>query len=116
MANKLNNKLEQQSLNHLPLAINLFKYLKSKSFIDKRHCLNEECAKLFHSQTMNYFSENKLLLQKSDSEVTDKCNKCFNMRNCALYQCKICEFKFCYYCLIDSSKRMLLSNLGYVKE
>ena len=54
--------MQQQSLNHLPLAINLFKYLKSKSFIDKRQCLNEDCAKLFHSQTMNYFSENKLLL------------------------------------------------------
>jgi len=29
----------------LPLAINLFKYLKGKSFIDKKHCLNEHCAK-----------------------------------------------------------------------
>ena len=46
----------------LPLAINLFKYLKGKSFIDKKHCLNDHCAKQFHSLTINYFSENKLVL------------------------------------------------------
>jgi hypothetical protein len=39
------------------------------------------------------------------------------MRYCALYECKICEFKACYYCLIDYSKRTLLQNItGVVEE
>lgn len=38
------------------------------------------------------------------------------MRYCALYECKICEYKACYYCLIDSSKRMLLKNITGEKE
>lgn len=41
----------------LTLAITLFKYLKGKSFIDKRHCLNSDCSKQFHMSTLNYFSE-----------------------------------------------------------
>jgi hypothetical protein len=39
------------------------------------------------------------------------------MRFCALYECKICEYKACYYCLIDYSKRKLLQNItGNVEE
>jgi hypothetical protein len=39
------------------------------------------------------------------------------MRFCALYECKICEFKACYYCLIDYSKRNLIQNItGIVEE
>jgi hypothetical protein len=39
------------------------------------------------------------------------------MRFCALYECKICEFKACYYCLIDYSKRTLIQNItGIVEE
>ena len=56
------------------------------------------------------------MLQKSDSDVRDKCNKCRNLRYCALYQCKICENKFCYYCLIDYSKRMLLKSITGEKD
>jgi hypothetical protein len=100
----------------LPLAINLYKFLKGRSFIDKKQCLNDHCAQQFHCQTINYFSENKLVLHKSDNEVQEKCNKCRIMRNCAIYQCKICEFKACYYCLIDFSKRRLIQNITGVKE
>jgi hypothetical protein len=60
--NKQNDFQNADSTNDLALAINLFKYLKGKSFIDKKHCLNEHCAKQFHCQTINYFSENKLVL------------------------------------------------------
>ena len=60
--NSENKHHELETPVDLPLAINLFKYLKGKSFIDKKHCLNDHCAKQFHSQTINYFSENKLVL------------------------------------------------------
>jgi hypothetical protein len=38
------------------------------------------------------------------------------MRYCAIYECKICEFKSCYYCLIDYSKRKLIQNITGIKE
>lgn len=99
------------NLTELPLALLLLKFLKGKSFIDKKSCLNEYCSLQFRYSVGNYFSEEKLVLNKSDNETKEKCNKCNNLRNCAIYECKHCEYKFCYYCLIDSSKRQLISNL-----
>lgn len=91
--------------------IQLFKYQKGRSFIDKKSCLNETCIKQFNCTVPNYYSETKLVLLKSDSEEQDKCHKCNNQRFCAVYECKMCEQKFCYYCLIDFSKRQLIQNL-----
>ena len=102
---------QSECLTELPLIMNLFKIFKAKSFIDKKLCLNECCALQFHSSIPNYYSEVKLVLSKSDSEVKAKCSKCGNHRNCAMYECKHCEQQFCYYCLIDHSKRMLIQNL-----
>lgn len=96
----------------MPLIVNLMKFQKFKSFIDKKHCLNDNCAIQFHFLIPSYFSESKLVLYKSDNQIKEQCNKCKNLRNCAVYQCKQCESKFCYYCLIDSSKRKLIHNLS----
>lgn len=105
-------RVSQPCMDQLPLAMNLLCFQKGKSFIDKKHCLNEYCFWNFHFQVTNYASEVKLTLLKSDNEQRHRCSKCNNQRHCAVYQCKICEFVYCYYCLIDASKRLLFANIG----
>ena len=92
------------NLVQLPLMVNLMTLQKSQSFIDKRTCLNSNCNSQFSHHTPNYWSENKLVLHKSDSVKASLCSKCNNQRNCAIYECKYCESKACYYCLVETSK------------
>jgi len=98
-------------LDELPLAINLFKILSNKSYIDKKICLNETCAEQFKDSSRNYYSEIKIILSKADNEQKEECNKCNNERNCAIYECKFCAYKFCYYCLIEHSKNNFILSL-----
>ena len=55
------------NLAQLPLMLNLMNVLKNKSFIDRKICLNETCAGQHHLFVPNYWSENKMVLHKSDS-------------------------------------------------
>lgn len=71
-------RVSQPCMDQLPLAMNLLCFQKGKSFIDKRHCLNEYCFWNFHFQVSNYASEIKLTLLKSDNEQRYRCSKCNN--------------------------------------
>ena len=99
------------NLNQLPLIIELLKIQKSKSFIDKKTCLNTICQAQYQSTASNYFGEIKMQLYKSDSDVSEFCKRCKNNRYCSIFECKHCESKFCYYCMIEASKRQVLQSL-----
>mmetsp|Transcript_31779 Transcript_31779/g.48780 ORF Transcript_31779/g.48780 Transcript_31779/m.48780 type:complete len:155 (+) Transcript_31779:737-1201(+) len=96
--------------NELPLIMNLFQFLKGKSFMDKRRCLSEHCPRKFGGP--HYSGSVKLELTKEDNDVAEKCFKCLIMRYCAMYSCRICDHKVCFYCLIEASKKQLLSNIS----
>ena len=96
------------NLAQLPLMISLLIVLNNKSFIDKKTCLNETCAGQHHLFVPNYWSETKMVLHKSDSPIGDICNCCDSKRNCAIYICKFCESKACFYCLTESSKKAFI--------
>ena len=90
--------------------------MKNKSFIDRRICLNETCAGQHHLYFQNYWSENKLILHKSDSNKAEICNSCDQQRHCAIYQCKFCDSKACFYCLTENSKKMFMQTLNITSQ
>lgn len=100
------------NLSQLPLILNLLALQKNKSFIDRKICLNAVCQHQHSPFVPNYFSEIKLNLYKPDSEKVDICNKCDGERYCAIYICKFCDHKACYYCLTESTKIFFVQNLA----
>ena len=81
---------QSPNLVQLPLMFTLLTFQLSKSFIDKKTCLNEMCAQKHHQFVPNYFSDTKLVLLKHDGDQKDYCHACNNNRYCAIYECKYC--------------------------
>lgn len=102
----------EPNLSQLPLILNLLTLLKNKSLIDRKVCSNDTCVAHHSPFIPNYFSEIKMNLYKADNEKVEICNKCDGERFCAIYICKFCDQKACYYCLTEQTKKTFMQNMA----
>lgn len=43
-----------------------------------------------------------------DNDEPKNCSKCMQNRYCRVFECQQCKAHYCYYCLVDEQKRVLL--------